>query len=288
MSLKAESSLPSVVACLPTWNAANFIESSLVSLQAQTYPNLKILISDDASTDDTVEICRQMTSADVRVDMYVQPKNIGWVNNVNDLLHRARGTYFFVAPHDDIFSPEYVSKLVEALENDPAIILAFADTVVTHPGGQIDTRTYHQLDDVKRPVVRATKLLIRLGTWWIPFRGLFRSSALAECPGLEQSSAGEFASDWPWLLGLALRGQFGRIPRVLCRKQIRENSLSRNWNYKIASWIAVNKLCRQVINRSPLSPAGKLFLQLVSTMCVPRHLLELMVVWLKRQWKQAR
>jgi glycosyltransferase involved in cell wall biosynthesis len=78
-------SLPKVVALMPAWNAESFIVPVLESLAAQTYPNLEVLISDDASADRTVGICEEFKARHANFRLIRQPRNFGWIGNVNAL-----------------------------------------------------------------------------------------------------------------------------------------------------------------------------------------------------------
>lgn len=264
---------PSVVALLPSYNAAEFIEKTLTSLLGQNYLNLKVIVSDDNSTDQTVDICRQIALGDKRVEIRVHEKNLGWIANVNELLLQAEGDYFFIAPHDDVFHADYVKTLVEKLEQDERAILAFADTDFFLYQGSADLRRYRQLEGIKSPVLRGIKILVRLGPWWIPYRGLIRRNALDQNMIHLNSSAGEFAADWPWLLGLGLRGGFIRVPRVLCHKHQTKSSVAGSWNYTLQTWLAVTATCLKVINQSPLSVTARSILYLATLLAIPRHLL---------------
>lgn len=271
-----------MVACLPTWNAANYIKETLESLLSQSYPNLEILISDDCSTDNTAQICRQTAASDARVEIQIQPRNTGWINNVNGLLSRANGVYVFIAAHDDLLHPDYVSCLVEALESNPDAVLAFTDMDVEHLDGSVEIWHYTQLDNVINPVLRAASILLQIGRWWVPYRGIFRRSVLTECVGLKHHGAGEFSADWPWVLSLVLRGQFVRIPKMLYHKRYKKNSLSRTWDFNLWSWIKVYISCMVVIDESKLPIHNKLFLYLVSVLYVPRRALGYIVYTLRR------
>ncbi|MGC1818119.1 MAG: glycosyltransferase family 2 protein, partial [Casimicrobiaceae bacterium] len=96
---------PRVVACMPTWNAESFLERTLESLAAQTYPHLDILISDDASTDRTPEICARFAATHPRCRVMRQELRRGWTGNATRLLQVAEGDYLFFAFHDDPLSP---------------------------------------------------------------------------------------------------------------------------------------------------------------------------------------
>jgi glycosyltransferase involved in cell wall biosynthesis len=109
-----------VVALVPAWNAAGFIQGTLEALSAQTHRNLDILVSVDLSTDDTADICESYRRIDSRVRVLRQGERLGFVGNTSRPLQAAQGDYFFWAWHDDILLPEYVSRLVPVLEHSMA------------------------------------------------------------------------------------------------------------------------------------------------------------------------
>jgi glycosyltransferase involved in cell wall biosynthesis len=85
------------MALLPAWRAERFIESTLEALAAQTYGNLHILISDDASPDSTAELCEAFAVRTPRTRVIRQTRNLGWVGNSNALLQAAQRDYYFFA-----------------------------------------------------------------------------------------------------------------------------------------------------------------------------------------------
>ena len=243
---------PRVTAITPAWNAELFIEQTLRSLAAQTYPNLWVLVSDDASADSTAEICERFAQADPRFRVVRRSHNLGWVENTNALLRMAEGDYLFFAFHDDEFEPTYVARLVERLEANPAASVAFSDMVERFPDSRRVQRTYTELEGVKSRFERARRILQNNWFWWVPFRGVFRASVAREIGGLRKHWRGEFGADWPWLLGLALRGEFERVAEPLCVKRIHTTSLSAQWRYTILDHAAVGWECARAIERSDL------------------------------------
>jgi len=230
---------PRVVALVPVWRAAGFIAATLDSLVAQTHPNLEILISDDASPDDTAAICEGYAARDPRVRMIRQPLNLGWIGNVNALLREARGDYLLFAFHDDLLEPSYVERCVAALEANHDAILAFSDIGVVYPDGRRESRSYAVLDGTKDRAGQARRVARQEGAWWIPNRGVFRARAAPAIGGLRRHLAGEYSADWPWLLQLSLLGTFVRVPERLCTKIYQPRSLSRGWDLGLKSATAV-------------------------------------------------
>lgn len=251
--MSAGSSSPRVLALVPTWKAAGFIARTLDALAAQTCPGLSILISDDDSPDDTAAICERRAADDARIRVIRQPRNRGWVGNVNALLAEARAAdYLLFAFQDDLPEPGYVERCVAALEADPGAVLAFSDIRLIRQDGAAEDRTYTRLDGVTDRIERARRIARLEGSWWIPNRGVFRASAAREIGGLRRHAAGEFSADWPWLLEMSLLGGFVRIPERLVTKVYLPDSLSRSWRFGARQWAAATASAMTAVSRRRL------------------------------------
>jgi glycosyltransferase involved in cell wall biosynthesis len=233
----------------------------LASLAAQTYSNFEVLISDDASTDRTVEICEAHANADPRFRVLRQTARLGWVGNANRLLDVARGKYAFFAAHDDPVEPDCVATLVDALEASPDAVLAYADVDI---GGRL--HEYREVEGIGSRAERARRIILRRGEWWIPFRGLFRLEVAHAIGGLRRHLAGEYKADHLWLLRLALAGSFVRVPRVLVHKQVRPDTLSAAWGREQTPWHSAALLLAgvQEVWRASPPPGEQLQLYLAS------------------------
>ena len=119
----AEMAEPLVTIGVPVYNGEAFLAEALDALVWQTYQNLEILISDNASTDDTEGIARSFANADSRIRYERLPSNIGPVLNFNRLVHLARGDYFKWAAHDDLHAPDYIERCVARLEERTDAVL---------------------------------------------------------------------------------------------------------------------------------------------------------------------
>ena len=113
---------PLVTMALLTYNSARSVVQSLAALQAQDYPNLEILVIDDASKDDTVEVCRRQAGNDARVRIEQNPKNLGQWGNYSLAAERSRGEFMCWACPGDSWDPHYVSTLVKRLQEVPGAI----------------------------------------------------------------------------------------------------------------------------------------------------------------------
>src|SRR5581483_12411158 len=101
---------PLVSIGLPVYNGKHLREA-LNSLQSQTYKNIEIIISDNASTDSTAKICRTYLR-DSRIKYIRQKANIGAAKNFNFVLSKAKGEYFMWAAGDDVWNENYIKLLM--------------------------------------------------------------------------------------------------------------------------------------------------------------------------------
>ncbi len=116
---------PKVTIGMPVYNGARTLGKTIDSLLAQTFTDFELLISDNASTDDTGEICKQYENNDTRLKYYRNDNNIGGLANFNRLVGLGSGSLFVWAACDDLWEPEYISELVHLLESNRDAVLAF-------------------------------------------------------------------------------------------------------------------------------------------------------------------
>jgi glycosyltransferase involved in cell wall biosynthesis len=120
-------SAPLVSVCVPTYNRAEFLRASLASITAQTYRPLEILISDNASTDETETICRELATRDARVRYVRHATNIGLYENHNFCLDESRGDYVGFLHDDDLHAPTLVAENAAMLDAHPSVGLVGTD-----------------------------------------------------------------------------------------------------------------------------------------------------------------
>ena len=118
--------LPLVSLIIPTYNGEAFLAEALDSAISQTYPHLEIILSDDGSTDKTLEIARsfQQKTA-VPFDILAHP-NYGLVENLNFSISRAKGKYIKFLFQDDLLEPRCIETMVHLAEQDEEIGLVFS------------------------------------------------------------------------------------------------------------------------------------------------------------------
>ncbi len=122
-------SKPRVSVGLPVFNGERYLAEAINSVLMQSFADLELVISDNASSDGTPEICKDYMNRDSRIRYFRQPTNRGAGFNYNFVFQQAHGTYSKWMAHDDIISPAYVAACVEVLGSEPAVVLAHTQFV---------------------------------------------------------------------------------------------------------------------------------------------------------------
>jgi len=197
---------------LPVYNGANFLGQAVESILAQTYEDFALVISDNASTDNTEEICRAYAEKDERVHYRRNQENVGAVRNYNRLFEACESEYFKWAAHDDLLAPEYLARCMEVLERRPSVTVCHTQTIYIDGSGATCGDFDDQLDlRAPRPHERYRDYLFRPYPRCNAIFGVIRTSVLHQTPLF-----GRYLSSDRVLLGeLALRGEIYRIPQPL-------------------------------------------------------------------------
>ena len=202
---------PRVSVGVPVYNGEKFLEEALISLMSQTYADLEILISDNASVDRTEDICRDFALTDRRIRYYRSTINRGAAWNFNRVRELSTGEYFKWSAHDDICAQQYLERGVEVLDREPLVVLCYGRTKI--------------IDEYGKPVREYSDgFHLCSGKPHQRFSDFFQAGGLTNAPhGLMRANVlkkvrkyGDFpSSDRILLAELALRGQFHEIPEYL-------------------------------------------------------------------------
>jgi glycosyltransferase involved in cell wall biosynthesis len=122
---------PKVSIGLIVYNGGEYLRGAIDSFLAQTFDDYEIIISDNASTDDTQIICEEYAALNHKIRYIRQVENQGPIFNFKYALSQAKGDYFMWASHDDIFAPTYISECLNAYKNNPECISVCSNFNVT-------------------------------------------------------------------------------------------------------------------------------------------------------------
>lgn len=209
---------PRVSIGLPVYNGANYLAETIDSILAQTFDDFELIISDNASTDGTAEICRQYVARDPRVRYVRNPDNVGAAKNYNRVFELAKGVYFKWNGHDDPVAPRFLERCVEVLDRDPGIVLCFArNRAIDEHGEDHHVGALTALTFAPKPQLGSPHAHVRFFHTVVADHpqgaifGLIRRDVLAQT-----ALIGSYrSSDLPLLGELALRGRFHQIPETL-------------------------------------------------------------------------
>ena len=208
---------PAVTIGLPVYNGENYLGAAIEALLSQTYLDFTLVISDNASTDATEDICRAAARADQRVRYIRQPINLGGAPNYNAVFEDAAGEMFMWATHDDLKYPAYVQQCVTALDARPEAVLAYALYEEISGGGVkgevADRRPELTAAD---PAVRLERIITRGASRWTrnntyPIFGVMRTEVVKRTA----MHGGYQGSDRVFLAEIALSGPFIEVDEVL-------------------------------------------------------------------------
>jgi len=200
---------------LPVYNGADYLEEAISSILAQTFADFELIISDNASTDGTRDICERYAKQDARVRYYRAPVNWGATWNYNRTFALTAGEYFRWAAHDDVVEPEYLEACVGELDRHPKAVLSYPSTIIIDSDGNHRQKYPDNLDlRSSDPCDRWEKYLQRyypnLNECNAVF-GLIRRGVLGQTPLIES-----YASSDMILLGhLALHGEIHELGQPL-------------------------------------------------------------------------
>jgi glycosyltransferase involved in cell wall biosynthesis len=134
---------PKVSFGMPVYNGADTIRRAVDSLLAQTLTDIEVVISDNASEDQTESICRAYAVADPRVRYFRNESNIGQIANFNRVFELSRGGYFRWVGCNDWWSPRYAERCAAALDAHPEAVMASCFHEYHWDDGRVVYEEYH-------------------------------------------------------------------------------------------------------------------------------------------------
>jgi glycosyltransferase involved in cell wall biosynthesis len=220
---------------LPVRNGADRIERVVKSVLEQDHEDVQLVICDNASTDDTEEVCRGFLAQDSRITYHRHPVNVGILNNFQSALGLAKGAFFRWVGDDDWLDPRLVSRCLETFAADDRLLLVTTQMAYTDSDGVVHTAPYSGTalgsDD---PVTRFTEMLALIsgrfpemqrvqnkGLVMDPLYGIFRRERVMR---IERRNT--MNEDEVFAAKLALAGPWGHVSEVLARRNRKPESLS--------------------------------------------------------------
>lgn len=209
---------PLVTIVITSYNYGAYVGDAIRSALGQTYPNIEVLVLDNASTDDSLEVIGSFS--DERLRVVVQPQNVGIQRNHNDGFRLARGEYVLLLAADDMLFPSLIEDMLAYRRANPDVDIVYASVAIADRDGKITHYFDHPSFDGADSYVgrnELASLLTRDNNMYLPTT-LFSRKLLDEMGLLDESL--EIVLDYEYDLRLAGAGKkfgFFSKPEALIR-----------------------------------------------------------------------
>jgi len=278
---------PLVSICVPVYNEDRYLRMTLESLVAQDYSNIEIIISDNASSDNTSAICKEFAALHSNIRYHRFDENYGARINGLYTLEHSTGKYLMIAGGHDLWNPTFVTKSVNVMENNPDAALCYSRALRIDSNGISLGLAKNYMNLTEKSAVSRLKRLVNEISGGDLICGLIRTAHLqhSEIKHLKPVWGG----DQVLLARLALLGTIIHIPEQLffwrevanesveCRKKSVPLALDpfkgrRMLNMSMPElWRQMGEATIQVISESSLSIPEKLECKTEVRQCFTRR-----------------
>ncbi|MCF6469348.1 glycosyltransferase family 2 protein [Nonomuraea sp. MG754425] len=236
---------------LPVRNGADRLAAVVGSVLAQDHPHVELVISDNASTDGTEELCRDLAARDPRIVYHRHPENVGLLGNFRHAARISRGAYIRWIGDDDRLEPACVSRALAAFAADERLVLVTNQVAYTGPDGQVSTVPYTGAglgsDDPVERFAEMLRLLNESPYLIDPLYGLLRRGPATGIPRRNM-----LREDEVFAAKLALAGPWAHVPEVLSHRNWRLERIGRiarrldvpSWQSRLANTLQCRELLR--------------------------------------------
>ncbi len=197
---------------MPSWNTANYILESIGSVQAQTYENWELIIVDDASTDNTLEILKSVD--DDRVRVFVNETNSGAAVSRNRAMREAKGEWIAFLDSDDLWNPDKLQRQIEFMvEHD--YVFSYHD--------------FEKIDEASNPLnvyVSGPDIVTKRKMYNYGYPGCLTFMYKQSAFGVIQIKDIKKNNDYAILLQLCKKASCYRLPANMAKYRIRTKSIS--------------------------------------------------------------
>lgn len=229
MKNNIEKRIPLVCVGMPVYNGAIYIREALDSLLSQTLIDFELIISDNASTDDTSKICKEYENKDDRIKYVQHLVNMGSLKNFNYVLNESKSKYFTWLACDDKLLPDFLEKTTYYLEQFEDVVACSCDfKVIDHKNELIRnenlTQIYHSKDWQK---TKKCFFENPISNVYLVIYGVFRSLELKKS-GIQVTTSWlglNTATEIPFLSRVASLGKIVSLPQILRLYRIHEDSV---------------------------------------------------------------
>lgn len=244
--------LPLVTVAVISYRAADYVIETLESIKSQTYQNIELIVSDDASPDDTAVLCKEWLRVNkdrfVRTELIESKTNGGVVVNCNRALNATKGEWFKIIGSDDVLFPDAIEKMIKYAEENKEATFMFGDQIYFN-----DSLTNKQSYKVKKLDLLRTccgdgvtakdqyHILTKV-FFGCAAASIGKTSMIKNIGGFDERWSVE---DWPLYINITKNGyKIYHIDEVLVYRRIHSSSIMRECDdYAILSRHSVKDAC---------------------------------------------
>src|SRR5271157_591230 len=157
---------PRVSVGMPVYNREKYLAATIEAHLNQTFGDFELILTDNASTDRSEDVCRAYAAKDSRVKYFRNPQNLGAAGNYARCFELSSGEYFRWTPSDDLVSPNLLERAVQILDADPTVMVAYGRTKLIDGQGNIIgdfEENLHLMDDCPSERWKGVQKNLRLG-----------------------------------------------------------------------------------------------------------------------------
>lgn len=221
---------------LPVYNAEDYLSQSLDAILGQTFTDYELILSSNASTDSTDDICREYAARDTRITFYRQEKNIGAAPHHDFVFRKSHGELFKWASGDDLWARDLVARCIALLDDTPDAILAHSFTAaIDGEDNVVQALEYPLATDAAAAPDRLRSMLfdgdLPGAIQADDFYGVIRSDVLRKVEPHDSF----YHADQVFMAELVLHGRFLQVPEWLYFRR-HHDGRALNANPTISSW----------------------------------------------------
>ncbi len=148
---------PKLSIIIPLYNSEKYIKETIESILSQSFKSFELIIVDDASTDNSLKITRELIKKDNRIRLFKSKTNKGRASSINVGLRNAKAQYITFLDSDDIMYPERLKKQMFFLKNHPEIDMIYGDILKFWENGTKKIYNSVEFSDTEEPLRRLKK-----------------------------------------------------------------------------------------------------------------------------------
>ena len=211
-----------VTVCISAYNGSKYIAETILSVLNQTHNNIELLITDDASSDNTLDIVKSIK--DPRIKIFQNKYNLGVTKNINKMVRNASGDFCILLGQDDLFQPDHLDCMLKQFVQSEVILVHCDARLIDEKGENLGILAR---DDQKQILYNRNPLKTLAFKNYIQSCGMmFRTDAFIKSGGWDEKYP--LFGEWLWYIKIAKNGTFGYCTETISSYRKHSASIMHN------------------------------------------------------------